>query len=252
MTDTELRTLASLIKRSKKILLTTHINPDGDGIGSGLALMNEFLKMGKKVDFINRDPLPEIYRFLPNSSRVKHAKKTSGYYDLAIILECPELSRNGNITDFAKQARYSVNIDHHLGNTMYGDLNIVDPKAAAVGVQLYKIMKRLGYKIGPEVATCIYTSIITDTGSFRYSNTTPEVHHIAADLLRLGADPEYISSEVYASTAGLFCAFNSRAYELFMAKVDSVEHADGYAGFLFEDRQGRAGAQDLHFIFPFA
>lgn len=214
MTDSELNTLAALIKKSKRILLTTHINPDGDGIGSGLALVNEFSKMGKKVDFINRDPLPEIYRFLPNSNRVKNAKKIKGTYDLAIILECPELSRNGGIIDFVKQAKYSANIDHHLGNTMYGDLNIVDPKAAAVGVQLYKIMKHLKYSISPEVSTCLYTAIITDTGSFRYSNTTPEVHHIAADLLRLGADPEYISSEVYASTAA-----STKLYNMMLDKM---------------------------------
>ena len=200
MTDSQLKTVYRLVKKAKKILLTTHVNPDGDGIGSGLALMNELIKMKKKVEFINRDPLPEIYRFLPNSSRIKHSKKIKGRYDLAIILECPELNRNGFIIDFLKQVKFTINIDHHLGNTMYGDLNIVEPYAAAVGVQLYEIMKKTGMKIGKEAATCLYTAIITDTGSFRYSNTTPGVHMIAADLLKFGADPEYIASEVYATS----------------------------------------------------
>ena len=196
----QIEKLSSFIKQSKKILLSTHINPDGDGIGSGLALVNKLTKMGKKVDFINRDPLPVIYKFLPASSLVKNSKKITGKYDLAIVLECPELERNGNIVDYTRQAKVTINIDHHLGNTMYGDLNIVDPTAAAVGEQLYRIMKELCWEIDRDVATCIYTAIVTDTGSFMYSNTTPEVHIIASELIKAGADPQYISSQVYAST----------------------------------------------------
>jgi phosphoesterase RecJ-like protein len=193
--------LSKLIKTSKKILLSTHINPDGDGIGSGLALMNKLIGIGKKVDFINRDALPVIYKFLPGSAMIQRRPKITGKYDLAIVLECPELERNGGIIDYTQQVKFTVNIDHHLGNTMYGDVNIVDPKAAAVGEQLFIIMKKLGWTIDPDTATCIYTSIVTDTGSFRYSNTKPEDHIIAAELLREGADPENISNEVYAATA---------------------------------------------------
>ena len=196
----QIEKLHALIKASKKILLSTHINPDGDGIGSGLALVSKLTRMGKKVDFINRDMLPVMYKFLPGSSLVKSQKKIDGKYDLAIVLECPELERNGNIIDYTVQSKITVNIDHHLGNTMYGDLNIVDPKAAAVGEQLYKIMKELCWEIDADVATCLYTAIVTDTGSFRYSNTTPETHIIASELLREGADPEFIASQVYASS----------------------------------------------------
>jgi bifunctional oligoribonuclease and PAP phosphatase NrnA len=197
----QIEKLHGMIRNAKKILLSTHINPDGDGIGSGIALMNKLTKMGKKVDFINRDQMPAIYKFLPGSEKVRNVKKITGKYDLAIVLECPELERNGGIIDYTLQSKLTVNIDHHLGNTMYGDLNIVDPKAAAVGEQLYKIMKELCWEIDKDAATCIYTAIVTDTGSFRYSNTTPEVHIIASELLKEGADPEYISSEVFASTA---------------------------------------------------
>ncbi len=200
MTDNEIEKIKKLINQSKKILITTHINPDGDGIGSGLALMNCLTKQKKKVFFINRDPLPKIYKFLPGSSKVKSSKKIIDTFDLAIILECPELERTGNIIDFKKQVKYSINIDHHIGNTMYANLNVVDPKAAAVGIQIYKMMKGFNWHIDRDIATCIYTSIIIDTGSFRYSNTTPEVHLIAAELIKAGADPDYIASEVYATT----------------------------------------------------
>jgi phosphoesterase RecJ-like protein len=233
----QIEKLADLIKGAKKILLSTHINPDGDGIGSGLALINKLTKMGKKVDFINRDPMPAIYKFLPGSERVKQAKKITGRYDLAIVLECPELERNGGVIDYTAQVKVTVNIDHHLGNTMYGDLNIVDPKAAAVGEQLYRIMRELNWEIDKEVATCIYTSIVTDTGSFRYSNTTPEVHIIASELLKAGANPDYISSEVYASTQAA-----SRLLNLMLSKM-KIDGKIGYS-FLSKKMFRATGAQD--------
>jgi len=200
MTGREVRRFGEIIKNAKNILLTTHLNPDGDGIGTGLALMRKFIKMGKKVDFINRDKMPSIYEFLPNSSKIKNMKNISGVWDAVILLECPDFGRNGNIIDYKKQAKTLINIDHHPDNDMYGDLRIVDSKAAAVGLQVYEIMKRLKWEIDKDIASCIYTAIITDTGSFRYSNTTPEVHMVAAELLRAGADPEYIAFEVYATT----------------------------------------------------
>jgi phosphoesterase RecJ-like protein len=228
---------AELIKKSKKILLSTHINPDGDGIGTGLALVSKLTKMGKKVDFINRDCLPAIYKFLPGSSRIKQSKKITGKYDLAIVLECPELERNGGICDYAAQAGATINIDHHLGNTMYGDLNIVDPKAAAVGEQMYGIMRALKWEIDRDVATCIYTAIITDTGSFKYSNTSPETHIIASELLKEGADPEAISSEVFASSENA-----TRLLYIMLSKL-RIEGKIGYS-YLTEKMFRETGANE--------
>ncbi|MGD0565904.1 MAG: bifunctional oligoribonuclease/PAP phosphatase NrnA [Candidatus Goldiibacteriota bacterium] len=233
----QIREVAELIKSSKKILLSTHINPDGDGIGSGLALMNKLTGMGKRVDFINRDALPVIYRFLPGSGNIKSAKKITGKYDLAIVLECPELERNGGIIDYTQQVKFTVNIDHHLGNTMYGDVNIVDPAAAAVGEQLFGIMKELGWAIDPDTATCIYTSIVTDTGSFRYSNTKPGVHIIAAELLKAGANPERISNEVYAATKEA-----TNLLTLMLLKL-KTEGKIGYS-YLSKEMFSRTGAQE--------
>lgn len=185
---------------AKTIMLTTHRNPDGDGIGSGLALVNKLLKLGKKVDFVTRDPLPSIYKFLPLSGRIKHLSEVKTHYDLVVFLECPDSDRCGRIIDYKKYASVTANIDHHLGNEMYADINIVNPKAAAVGVQLYRFMKHTGWKIDKDTAECLYAAIITDTGSFHYSNTTPAVHEAVADLLRAGAKPAYISSEVYSTS----------------------------------------------------
>jgi phosphoesterase RecJ-like protein len=213
MKRSEAHRLRTAFRKAKTVFLTTHRNPDGDGIGSGLALMNELLRMGKKVDFVTRDPLPSIYRFLPSSGKIIHLTEVKKHYDLAVFLECPDSDRCGRIIDFRKYAKVTVNIDHHLGNEMYGDINIVDPKAAAVGLQLYRFMKHAGWRMDKNAAECLYSAIITDTGSFNYSNTTPGVHEAVADLLRAGAKPAYISSEVYSTSrqsAALLAGMMSR------------------------------------------
>jgi bifunctional oligoribonuclease and PAP phosphatase NrnA len=201
MNSKEAKKLIKAFNSAKTIFITTHRNPDGDGIGSGLALMSKLLKMGKKVDFITKDQVPTIYRFLPLNNRVRHLKVVKKKYDLAVFLECPDADRSGKLFDYKKYAKITANIDHHLGNDMYADINIVEPKAAAVGLQLYQFIKRAGWALDKETAECLYAAIITDTGSFNYSNTTPEVHMAVADLLKAGAAPSYISSEVYSTTA---------------------------------------------------
>jgi phosphoesterase RecJ-like protein len=213
MSPNEAKKLRAALQKAKTIMLTTHRNPDGDGIGSGLALMNKLVKMGKKVDFITRDPLPSIYRFLPMSEKIQQLSEVNKKYDLIVFLECPDSDRCGRIIDYKKYGKIIVNVDHHLGNEMYGHINIVDPKAAAVGLQLYRFMKHSGWKIDKDTAECLYSAIITDTGSFNYSNTTPAVHEAVADLLRSGAKPAYISSEVYSTSrqsAALLCGMLSR------------------------------------------
>jgi len=202
MNRSEALQLKGLIEKAKTILLTTHINPDGDGLGTGSALMHSLKKMGKKVDFINRDTLPAIYSFLPGSRQIRSMQKVKGRYDLVIFLECPDLQRNGHVFDHASQAKCSVNIDHHLGNIMYADMNIVDPAAPAVGVQIYRFMKWAGWEITKEAAQGLYTAIVTDTGSFGYSNTTPETHEIASELIKAGVKPSEIGAEVYATSEG--------------------------------------------------
>jgi phosphoesterase RecJ-like protein len=200
MTRKQALEIDALIKRSKKILVTTHINPDGDGIGTGCALVRCLEQMGKTVDFINRDPMPEIYKFLPGSEKIKNMPKVYGKYDLIIFLECPDLDRNGHIIDHITQTGCSINIDHHPGNVMYADLNVVEPKAAAVGIQLYNFMKHAGWKIDKEMAYGLYTAILTDTGSFGYSNASPEVHMITSKLIARGAKPSEISGQVFSTS----------------------------------------------------
>ncbi|HRU39634.1 MAG TPA: bifunctional oligoribonuclease/PAP phosphatase NrnA, partial [Candidatus Goldiibacteriota bacterium] len=200
MKSSDVKKLREVFKNSGSILLTTHRNPDGDGIGSGLALMRSLKSMGKHVDFVTRDPVPAIYSFLPLSEKVINLAEVKKHYDLIVFLECPDADRCGRIIDYKKYGKLTVNIDHHLGNEMYADVNVVEPTAAAVGMQLYSFMNSAGWKIDRKTAECLYSAIITDTGSFNYSNTTPEVHEAAAGLIRAGARPAHISSEVYSTT----------------------------------------------------
>jgi len=192
--------LKDILKKAKTILITTHRNPDGDGIGSGVALMSILLKLGKKIDFVTKDTIPFIYNFLPYINKIKKVDSVKKRYDVVIFLECPDKDRNGKIIDFEKNFKISVNIDHHIGNTRYADINIVDPKASAVGMQLFEFFKKAGFKIDLNVALGLYTAIITDTGSFNFANSTPEVHRAVAELIEKGVKPSFVSSNVYATS----------------------------------------------------
>lgn len=201
MTNLQVKHITDALKKAGTILLTTHRNPDGDGVGSGSALMEALINMGKKVDFVTRDKVSEVYSYLPHYEKIKNKKEVKKHYDAVVFLECPDQERCGGLIDLKKYAKVSINIDHHLGNEMYADINVVEPKAAAVGMQLFEMFECAGWKIDEKMATGLYTAIITDTGSFAYSNTTPEVHLTAAKLLGCGAKPAAISSEVYSTTS---------------------------------------------------
>ncbi len=200
MTKKEIILLKKVFKNSKTILLTTHRNPDGDGIGSGIGLMSMLLKIGKKVDFVTRDPVPSIYNFLPYVNIIKKVNIVKKKYDVVVFLECPDSDRSGKIIDIENNAGLSVNIDHHLGNTKYADINIIDSEASAVGMQLFDFFNKAGWKIDLNVAMGLYTAIITDTGSFNFANSTPQVHNVVAELIKKGVKPSFVSSNVYATS----------------------------------------------------
>ncbi len=201
MTKLQIEHITGALISAKTVLLTTHRNPDGDGLGSGCALMEVLVNKGKKVDFVTRDRVSEVYSYLPHCNKIQNKKEVKRRYDAVVFLECPDQERCGGLIDIKKYAGVSINIDHHLGNEMYADINVVDPKAAAVGMQLFEMFEGAGWKINEKMASGLYTAIITDTGSFAYSNTSPEVHMTAAKLLQYGAKPAAISSEVYSTTA---------------------------------------------------
>jgi phosphoesterase RecJ-like protein len=195
----ELADIAAALQNCSRILISVHRNPDGDALGSQLALMLALEKLNKKVVAHNIDPVPEIYRFLPEADRIKSGSRVEGTYDAVAVLDA-DPPRTG-LFDGSYPAITRLNIDHHITNPREWPLTWVDVSASATGEMVYDLIRRLGVEMDRRIALCLYTAIFTDTGSFRYSNTSPRSMRIAADLIEAGADPWLVTENVYESFA---------------------------------------------------
>lgn len=218
---TEIEKIVRVIKENSAFLITSHLSPDGDSIASQLALRLILKRLKKSVVIANHDPVPDTYVFLPGSETIRvvqdaypsgparhrpEPKAMAGglgdeKFDVAVILDCSELSRvanlNSNIIKTIKEANIIINIDHHPGNEYFGHLNLVDAKKSAVGEQIYELIEPLGCKLNEDLALCLYVGILTDTGSFRYLNTTTMTHRIVAELLATGVRPHQVAQRIY-------------------------------------------------------
>lgn len=186
--------LREQIAKAESIIVFSHVSPDGDTLGSNLAISLMIEKyFGKKVDSVFVGKLPNIYSYLPDFDRfidVQSIDKNKKY-DLAIAVDVASKDRMVFGTQIFDNAKFKVNIDHHKTNNGYADINIIDGDAACVGIILYRIFTAWQLEIPKDVARCIYTSLLTDTGGFKYENTTPETFMLAAELVRLGVSPTY-------------------------------------------------------------
>ncbi len=191
--------IVTALKPCKTILISVHRSPDGDALGSQLGLMLALEKAGKTVTAHNLDPVPEIYRFLPHAGRIKTGRPVAGRYDAYIVLDA-DPPRTG-LFDGAIPADVLINIDHHITNPLDWPYTWLDTNAAATGEMVYRLIRELGVPLDRDIALCLYTAIFTDTGSFRYSNTSPESMKISAELLQTGADPWLVTENVYESFA---------------------------------------------------
>ena len=194
-----MREVIQAIKEHKKFLITAHINLEGDSLGSQLAMKELLIGMGKEAVIVDSDPVPDHYRFLPKAGEVSNKvdEKTDNF-DAAVVLDCPTLKRTGRVKDIIKKkARLVINIDHHISNEKFGDINWVDPHASSAGEMVYCLFKEAGVKVTKEVALSLYIAILTDTGSFNYDNTSSVTHEIAGELLGYGLDPALVSESVY-------------------------------------------------------
>jgi phosphoesterase RecJ-like protein len=189
------------IRQGNRFLLTSHVNPDGDAIGSELGLARLLRKLGKGAVVWNRDVTPTVYRPLPGSERIHNGEEPpAGFpekFDAIIVLECPSPDRTG--LEAHLTALPVINIDHHLGNQHYGTVNWVDSAAPAVGEMVYRLAQGLKVALDPETAGCLYLTLVTDTGGFRYSNATAAAFEAAASLVRDGAHPEQVAQWLYES-----------------------------------------------------
>ena len=190
------RAVAAL-RSAKKVLLTMHRGPDGDALGSALALACTLRDLGREVTVYNPDELPYNFRFLSGAASVAKSLPADAAFDVTVATDAGSFDRLG--PDVPKDGRRGVllNLDHHVTTEPFGDVNYVDPHAASVGILAYKIIKELGAPLSRDAAECIYASILADTGCFRYSSTDPECLRIAAELLEAGVDPWEMTVRVY-------------------------------------------------------
>jgi bifunctional oligoribonuclease and PAP phosphatase NrnA len=186
------------IQESETICIGGHVRPDGDCIGSQLAMAIALHKQGKKVVCWNENPVPAKYAFLAVGNVVRR-HEPGQEFDLVICLDCASFERLGAIGSAVKNRKYLINIDHHQSNTRYGDLNWISDREASTGELVFRIFKVAGWPISVRMADCLFTAVSTDTGSFQYPTTKPVTFHTAGELVKLGAHLEVISREIYES-----------------------------------------------------
>ena len=193
--------LLKKLRTDQRFLITSHVNPDGDAVGSSLGLARILRSLGKGAVVWSRDEVPTQYRNLVGSDRVHTGDDPPvnfpEAFDSVITLECPEMSRSGLEAHF--EGLSIINIDHHLGNEHYGAVNWVDTAAPSLGEMIYRIAQGLMIDLDKETATCLFLTLVTDTGGFRFANSTPSAFQAAADLVEEGAQPAEVSKWLYES-----------------------------------------------------
>lgn len=194
-----MKPITGQIKKSSHLLITSHAEPDGDAVGSLIALGLALSKLNIKITLYNESPIPAVYRFLPSVERiVRHIKKTNTY-DTAIVLDCGNLTRIGEISSAVSQIPFIINIDHHISNTGFGNIQLIDTDACSTAEIVYRLIKDLTVPMDKDIATCLYTGILTDTGSFRFSNTNQAAFAISREMAALGMQPYDVAQHVFGT-----------------------------------------------------
>jgi phosphoesterase RecJ-like protein len=189
-----LRDVLHHIEQLDGFVLTSHARPDGDAIGSALACCQILRAMGKQADVVLHDGVPRIYRALPFANEVLQADRVSGNYEAAIILECDSVHRTRleGLED-----RFLISIDHHVSGRPFAHVNWIDPHAVATGEMVFRLAREAGTPFSPEMATCLYTALMTDTGSFMFQGTNEHTFALARELVLAGADPSHCARNIY-------------------------------------------------------
>lgn len=216
--------ISAILEESNSVLVVSHVDPDGDALGTQLAFATFLRKNGKDVFLVREDEIPEKYLFLPGLDEIKHIREYHNGIkaDAAVILECPKLSRAGNIIQKLNEECRFINIDHHQDNEGFGEINWVDQQASSVGEMVGEYFDAVGYEIDPQSAMQLYTAILTDTGRFRYNSTSARTMEIAGKLIASGADPRIICDQIY--------------YNLPLATIKLVGHALDRAEFVSDNK----------------
>ncbi len=193
--------MVKVIRGSKTFFLSGHQKPDGDTVASELAMGSLLRRLKKKVDIYNAESVPPSLMFLRGADKIQTSKKVDKNYDAAIIFECVDQARMGNVIDLKKQAKHVLNIDHHMHHSHYGTINFINPKASSNSEQLVYLFEALKMPITKDEANALYVGLTSDTGRFQHSNTTAETFRIASLLLERGAEPHIISERIFTTSS---------------------------------------------------
>src|SRR5581483_1202318 len=182
------------IERRQRFVLTSHARADGDAVGSTLACREILHRMGKQAEVVLRDGVPRVYQQLPFAGSVVQAERVNGSYDAAILLECDSIQRT-RLEGLEQQ--FLINIDHHKSGRAFAHVNWINPKAVATAEMVYRLAREAGVKVTPEIASCLYTAVLTDTGAFMFEGTNEHTFELARELVLAGADPARCARDIY-------------------------------------------------------
>jgi phosphoesterase RecJ-like protein len=195
-TSPEIQQVVDTVRTRRRFVLSSHARPDGDSIGSQLAMAYALRELGLEATVVNADPAPPPLLAFPGVPDIRIAPTVEGEFDAAIIMECGDLKRTGVS---GLERFFVINIDHHPGNASYGQINWFDPSAAACGEMVFDLVRALDVPLTKTIATHIYLAILTDTGSFHYSSISPRTFDICRECLEAGVDPVLVARNVYDS-----------------------------------------------------
>jgi phosphoesterase RecJ-like protein len=191
-----LAAILQVLRKGERFLVCSHARSDGDAAGSMLALGMLLEQMGKRADLVSAGPIPDLYRRLPGADSIHTTLRVDGPYDAAILLECDGLERTGLR---GLERIFLINIDHHVSGRPFAHLNWIDRQAVSTGEMVYRLAREAGAVITPEMATCLYTTVLTDTGAFCYGSVRESTFALARDLVHAGADPIAVARQMYFS-----------------------------------------------------
>lgn len=197
MNDKEVKRVYDAFKKRDFFLVTSHVNPEGDSIGSQLAVYTILKKLGKNVIMVDNDDVPANLRFLPGSKLIKRAVPENFKIETVVILDCPVKERIGSVSKLLHEGHFIINIDHHISNEPFGEINWVDGKASSVGEMIFYLIKEMGMGLDDRLAKFLYTAMVTDTGMFNYSNTSKKTHEAAGALIEMGAHPKEMHGHIF-------------------------------------------------------
>ena len=194
----ERKKILDVIKRHHRFLVTSHHNPDADAAASALSVAIMLKTMGKKVTVVNEDALPKWLEFLPQAKLFKQAKTVKAFdYDAAIMLDCGDMERIGGVHKLLIKGKPNINIDHHVTNTLFGDINWIGKETSSTCEMVYDLLAASRLGLNKPLAILLYAGIMTDTGSFRYDNARSKTHAVIADLMRFGINAQQMHERLY-------------------------------------------------------